>query len=204
MRADPNYQANWVDLSILYIEQALFVGNNVYLIEFSDYSLAAEGFGKGLKNIYFALSEGDSCCIQADSSDDARMFLKALALVGFQTGTYRYMGETIDFLDYRNLLAFKRKIGYVGQDSAMISNKTVRENLFLMRSYFENSLLLDIDEKTLKLCKIFNIEDKLDFHPGTLRPVDLRIAIAIRELTKSFDILLLEHPEDYFGSSKTF
>ncbi len=61
---------------------------------------------------------------------------------------------------------------------------------------------MDIDEKALKLCKIFNIEDKLDFHPGTLRPVDLRIAI--RELTKSFDILLLEHPEDYFGSSKTF
>lgn len=176
----------------------------MYLTELSDYSLAAEGFGKGLKNIYFALSEGDSCCIQADSSDDARMFLKALAtLVGPQTGTYRYMGETIDFSDYRHLLAFKRKIGYVGRDSVMISNKTVRENLFLMRSYFENSLSLDIDEKALKLCKIFNIEDKLDFHPGTLRPVDLRIAIAIRELTKSFDILLLEHPEDYFGSSRS-
>ena len=172
----------------------------MYLIEFSDYNLAAEGFGKGLKNIYFALSEGDYCSLQADSLDDARMFLKALAtLVGPQTGTYRYMGETIDFSDYRNLLAFKRKIGYIGQDSAMLSNKTVRENMLLMRSYFENSLSLEIDEKALKLCKMFNIEDKLDFRPGTLRPVDLRIAIAIRELTKSFDVLLLELPEDYFG-----
>jgi len=58
---------------------------------------------------------------------------------------------------------------------------------------------LDIDAKVLKLCRIFNIEDKLDIRPGELRPIDLRIAIAIRELTKSFDVLLLERPEDYFG-----
>jgi len=30
----------------------------------------------------------------------------------------------------------------------------------------------------------------------------LRTAIAIRELTKSLDILLLERPEDYFGHSR--
>lgn len=172
----------------------------MYLIELSNYSLVVEGFGNSLKDIYFTLAEGDACAIKADVADDAHIFLKALAtLVDPQSGTYRYMGETIDFSDYRNLLPFKKKIGYVGQDSAMLSNKTVRENLLLMRSYFENSLSLDIDEKALKLCKIFNIEDKLDVRPGELRPVDLRIAIAIRELTKSFDVLLLERPEDYFG-----
>ena len=29
--------------------------------------------------------------------------------------------------------------------------------------------------------------------------MDLRNAIAIRELTKSFDVLLLDRPENYFG-----
>ncbi len=49
---------------------------------------------------------------------------------------------------------------------------------------------------------MFNLQDKLDLRPGDLRPVDLRIAIAIRELTKSFDVLLLDRPEDYFGYNR--
>lgn len=171
----------------------------MYLIELSNYSLVVEGFGNSLKDIYFTLTKGDACAIRAATAD-AYIFIKALAtLVGPQTGTYSYMGEVIDFSDYRNLLPFKKKIGYIGLDSAMLSNKTVRENLLLMRSYFENSLSLDIDAKTLRLCRIFNVADKLDMRPGELRPIDLRIAIAIRELTKPFDVLLLERPEDYFG-----
>jgi ABC-type ATPase involved in cell division len=84
----------------------------------------------------------------------------------------------------------------------MISNKTVRENLILLQSYFDDSLSLTLGEDAIKFCKIFNLQDKLDIRPGELRPVELRVAIAIRELTKSFDLLLLERPEDYFDHSR--
>jgi len=175
----------------------------VYLIELSDYSLPATGSGSGLKNIYFAVSGGDVCFIQSESINDAHIFLKALAtLVRPDNGTYRYMGETIDFSDYRKLLPFKKKIGYIGQDAAMISNRTIRENLLLLRYYFENSLSLALDENVIQLCNLFDLKNKLDIRPGELRPVELRTAIAIRELTKSLDILLLERPEDYFGHSR--
>ena len=175
----------------------------VYLIELSDYSLPATGSGSGLKNIYFAVSGGDVCFIQSESINDAHIFLKALAtLVRPDNGTYRYMGETIDFSDYRKLLPFKKKIGYIGQDAAMISNRTIRENLLLLRYYFENSLALALDENVIQLCNLFDLQNKLDIRPGDLRPVELRTAIAIRELTKSLDILLLERPEDYFGHSR--
>jgi len=175
----------------------------VYLIELSDYSLPATGSGSGLKNIYFAVSGGDVCFIQSESINDAHIFLKALAtLVRPDNGTYRYMGETIDFSDYRKLLPFKKKIGYIGQDAAMISNRTIRENLLLLRYYFENSLALALDENVIQLCNLFDLQNKLDIRPGELRPVELRTAIAIRELTKSLDILLLERPEDYFGHSR--
>ena len=175
----------------------------MYLIELSDYSLPATGSGSGLKNIYFAVSGGDVCFIQSESINDAHIFLKALAtLVRPDNGTYRYMGETIDFSDYRKLLPFKKKIGYIGQDAAMISNRTIRENLLLLRYYFENSLALALDENVIQLCNLFDLQNKLDIRPGDLRPVELRTAIAIRELTKSLDILLLERPEDYFGHSR--
>jgi ABC-type ATPase involved in cell division len=172
----------------------------MYLIELSDYCLNPIGTGNGLNNSYFALSSGDACSMQTDSTDDAHIFLKALAtLVRPVSGTYRFTGKTIDFSDYRELLPFKKKIGYIGQDSAMISNRTVRENLLLMRFYFENSVSISLDENVLKFFKMFDLEDKLDLRPGELRPVDLRTAIAIRELTKSFDVLLLDRPEHYFG-----
>lgn len=175
----------------------------MFLIELSDYCLNATGSGNGLKNFYFTLSDGDICSIQTDSSDDAHNFLKALATLVYPVnGAYRFLGEAVNFSDYRELLPIKKKIGYIGQDSVMISNRTVRENMLLMRYYFENSLSLVLDENASKLCKIFNLQDKLDLRPGDLRPVDLRIAIAIRELSKSVDVLLLDRPEDYFGYNK--
>jgi ABC-type sugar transport system ATPase subunit len=175
----------------------------MFLIELSDYCLNATGSGNGLKNFYFTLSDGDICSIQTDSSDDAHNFLKALATLVYPVnGAYRFLGEAVNFSDYRELLPIKKKIGYIGQDSAMISNRTVRENMLLMRYYFENSLSLVLDENASKLCKMFNLQDKLDLRPGDLRPVDLRIAIAIRELSKSVDVLLLDRPEDYFGYNK--
>ena len=175
----------------------------MYLIELSDYCLNATGSGNGLKNSYFTLSNGDICSIQTDSSDDAYNFLKALATLVYPVnGAYRFLGEAANFSDYRELLPIKKKIGYIGQDSAMISNRTVRENMLLMRYYFENSLSPVLDENASKLCKMFNLQDKLDLRPGDIRPVDLRIAIAIRELSKSVDVLLLDRPEDYFGYNR--
>ncbi|UCD88576.1 MAG: hypothetical protein JSW04_08865 [Desulfobacterales bacterium] len=170
------------------------------LIELSDYYLDAIGAGSDFNNIHFTLSQSEVCQIQTDSTDDAHNFLKALAtLVRPVSGTYRFMGKEIDFSDYRKLLPIKRKIGYIGQDATMISNRTVRENLLLTRTYYENSLSISLDDKVLTLCRMFNLQDKLDVRPGELRPIDLRMAIATREMTKPFDVLLLDGPEDYFG-----
>lgn len=175
----------------------------MYIIELSDYTLCSIGMGNGLKGLYFAISRGDAFSIHADSSDDAHLFLKALAtLVYPEFGTYRFMGEKISFSDYRNLLVCKKKIGYIAADSAMLSNRTIRENLLLMRRYFENSFLLNLDNEILSLCRIFDIKDQLDLRPADLHPVDLRIAITIREFSKSPDLLLIERPEDFIEHTK--
>ena len=173
------------------------------LIELSDYTLPPTGTGSGIKKFYFTLSKGDVCYIHADFPDDAHLFLRAVAmLVHSESGTYRFAGEKIDFSDHTNLLSYKKKIGYVTNDASMISNMSVRENLLLMRYYFENSLSLDIDDNVKNLCTVFDIYDKLDIRPGDLRPIELRSAIIIREITKSPDILLLERPEDFVGKTK--
>ena len=173
------------------------------LIELSNYTLSPIGQGNGLNRFYFDLSKGDVCSIQADLPDDAHLLLKGIAMLEHPTdGAYRFMGEKINFSDHRNLLPYKKKIGYIATDASMISNMSIRENLLLMRYYFENSLSLDIKDDVKNLCVFFDIYDKLDLRPGALRPTELRSAIAIRELTKSPDILLFERPEDFIRHTK--
>ena len=172
----------------------------MHLINLVDYTVDSSDEVCGLNKLNFVLSLGDAFAIIADFPDRAYMFLKTLAmLVRPASGDFYFKDKKIDFSDYRNLLPCKKKIGYIAPDSAMISNISIRENLLYIRYYFENSLSLSLDETTTKLCKNFGIYDKLDMRPGKLRSLDLKIAIAIRELVKSPDILLLKCPEDFIG-----
>jgi ABC-type ATPase involved in cell division len=173
------------------------------LIELSDYVLAPIGIGNGLKEFNFSLSMGNICAIQTDSPDDAHLFLKAVATLEYPLkGVYRFMGQRLDFSVYNNLLSIKKKIAYIAPDSAMISNRTVRENLLFMRSAFGDSLYFELDQKTLRWCRLFNLQDKLDMRPAMLNRQDVQIAITIREFAKSPKILLLERPEDLIRHSK--
>lgn len=168
-----------------------------------NYTLLPLGMGKGVNDISFDLNCGDVCAIKSERIDDARLLLKGLAtLVYPQKGEYYFMEQKIDFSDYRKLLPFKRRIGYMALDSAMISNRTLKQNLLFKRYYFENFLYLDLDEKTKKLCHEFEIFDKLDTHAAKLEFAELRIAIAIREMSKAPKLLLLECPEDFIGHAK--
>ena len=173
------------------------------LVELKDYTLEPEGIGNGLLNVNFSLSAGDVFSMQADHIDDATLFLKGLATLACPVqGTYRFDGEYLNLSDYRHSLSYKRRIGYIAQDTAMISNRTIRENLLFMRYFHENSLGIRLDENTEGLCRQFDIIDKLDLKPGGLHPQDIQNAITVRELCKSADLLLLERPEDFIDNTK--
>ena len=173
------------------------------VVELTDYAIEPFGTGLGLNDVSFILSKGDVYTIQTDSQDDAHNFLRALAtLTPPVGGSYAFKGDKLDFSDYRNLLRYKKQIGYIASDSALLSNRTIRENLLFMRYYFENSLTIDLDDNTAHLCRIFKIEKELDMRPAALNPLDLRLAITIRELAKSPEVLLLFRPEDFVGQTK--
>lgn len=167
------------------------------LIELNDYSLAPSGSSCGLKPCRFAIGPSDVWAIEAGFIDDAHQFLRALATLNRPlSGTYRYRGQMIDFNDHQKLLELKRKIGFIAPDMGMISNRTVKENLLLMRYYDENSFAVTLDAKTIALCRQFDLYDKLDRRPGQLLPIEFRTAIAIREIVKPLELLLLDRPED--------
>lgn len=172
-------------------------------IELTDYTLASHKTGYGLKPFHFIMDRGQTCAVHGDEPNDVYLFLRALATMERPaTGTYRFFGHRLDFSDYRRLLPWRRKISYIGRDSAMISNLTLRENFLLERTYFENSLKLELSEDVIWFCRVFNLLDKLDVRPGDLNPLNLRVAVAIRELVKASHILIMDGPEEILGHPK--
>lgn len=151
----------------------------------------------------FSLAPGDVCEICSRSSEDVRHLLKFLAtLIRPLAGQY-HIGETcLDFSDYRSLLPFKRRIAYMTADAALITNRTLLENLLLPQAWYENTITPRMEEKTIALCRMFNLEEKLSFRPGHIGPMNRRSAVVVRELAKDPDLILMERPEDFVGMTR--
>ncbi len=175
----------------------------MYITELTNYRINHLDKNKVLSADHFILSTGDICSIESDSADNTRLLLRALATLSTPvSGTYRFMGEILNFADYKRLLPFKSKIGYIGPDAAMLSNRTIRENMLLPRYYFENSLAVSLDDRAEALCRTFNISEKLDFRPADLSQAELGIAIMIREMIKPAELLLVDRPESFIDDSQ--
>ena len=175
----------------------------MHLIEMSDYTLAPTGSGNGIRDFYFALAPGDVCAIEAQNPDDGHEFLRALATLSYPvTGALRWNGRRVRLKSYRALLGYKKRIGYIAPDAALISNLTVRQNILLHRYYVENDLGIDLDDRLAAMCNTFGISHKMDRRPADLNSMERQMAIVIREIGKKPEILLLDRPEDFIGHAK--
>ena len=162
-----------------------------------NYTLHDPATGSRLQDFNFGLGPGEACLLAADYPDDAHLLARALAtLVSPTSGRYIFAGDVLDFGNYRNLLAYKKRIGYFGAAAALVSNLTLEQNLILSRAYFENRLDLDLDDNVMKLCDAFHLTEKLDLRPTALSPLDVRAAILTREMAKPAKLIIMDSPED--------
>jgi ABC-type ATPase involved in cell division len=170
------------------------------LIRLVHYFLKSPDGGTILQDVNFSLKRGDRVSIVAHDRHEVQLFMRGLASLVYPTnGKMFFQGKNLDFSDYRNLLAYKQKVGYIASEMSLISNKSVRDNLMLMIHYFENSFSMPIPDDIIKLCNIFHLDPQLDLRPTYLDPEKRRIAIIIREISKRPDILLIERPGEFLG-----
>lgn len=170
------------------------------IVGLSGYVLGTVGSGKDIGPIDFNLSAGDVCTIEAPNPDDGRALLKALAtLLRPMRGSYTFLGRTRDLAHHREALSCKQKIGYAARDAALISNLSIRQNLLLMRYYFENALNIALHPEIVDLCRVFGIIEKLDRQPSDLDAMENRTVLLIRELAKRPAVFLFDQPEDFLG-----
>lgn len=168
------------------------------IIEIRNLVLARAGNPDLVGPSQLVIDRGDVVAIIADAPLEGRYLLRVLAtLESPERGEYRFKGMRVDLNSDQQCLAVKCQIGYVASDAAMVSNRTLRENLLLTRFYHENDLTIDIDETVYGLCKDAGLVGKLDQRPSALSGAELLKAIAIREIAKAPAVMLIELPE-YF------
>lgn len=168
------------------------------LIRLSNYSIQAMGDGYGLRDFDLSVSRGDAFAIKTDSTDDAYILLRGIAtLTPPEKGVLSYKGEELDFSDYRSLLFYKRRVGYIASDATLLANRTAYDNLMIMRYYYEDSLSIKMGPETRALCGIFGLERLLELQPHHLDPEEKRLFIIVREISKDPEILLIERPRDF-------
>ncbi len=173
------------------------------IIDITDLELMSPGMPGHDDAHRLAVAHGDVIAVFTDSPADGRHLLRILAtLEQPERGQYRFNGKPVDLKDYRQCLAVKRQIGYVAPDAAMISNRTLRENLLLTRFYSENDLTIDIDETVGSLCRGAGLSQMLNRRPSVLSGRELLKAIAIREMGKAPAVMLIDRPENFMECSE--
>lgn len=172
------------------------------LVRLDGYNLQSLGHAHGLSSLNLALSGGDAFSLNTDSLDDARLLLRGIATLEYpKEGKFFYKGKQLDFSDYESLLSYKKNVGYIAADAALISNRSAYENLMFMRYYFENSTAIEMSQDVTELCRLFELEPKLHVPPSQLDPEENRLFIIIRELSKNPEILLIERPTDFLRAT---
>lgn len=173
------------------------------IMDLSCCRFAPIGEGRGLRELFFSLRGGETCAVNADLPDDGHLFLRALATLSAPlSGRYEFQGRELDFSDYRKLLPFKKKIGYIAPDAALIVNRSIRHNIILTHAYFNDWPDDRLTEDAVGLCGQFGLTDKLDLRPAQLDREDLRLAVIVRELVKAPEVLLIERPRDFLGPAR--
>ncbi len=173
------------------------------IIDIKDLALVSPGIPRHDDAHSLTVPHGDVITVVTDSPAGGRHLLRILATLERPVrGEYRFNGKMVDLNDYRECLAVKRQIGYVAPDAAMLSNRTLRENLLISRIYSENDLTIDMDNTMDSLCRGTGLSRMLNRRPSVLSDRKLLKAIAVREMCKAPAVILIDRPENFMEISE--
>ncbi|MBZ5500995.1 MAG: ATP-binding cassette domain-containing protein [Acidobacteriia bacterium] len=163
------------------------------LIVFQDVHL---GFDKGdvLKGISFEVWPGETKVLLGESGSGKTLLMKlAAGLLRPDAGRIWVMGQEIGEMPERDLLEFRRDIGFVFQEGALFDSLTVEENVsFRVRE--EDLDEAEIGERVREVLRFVELESALEKYPAELSGgMRRRVAIA-RALASRPPIVFYDSP----------
>ena len=122
------------------------------ILEVKDISVQYEKNIDAIKDVSFDLSEGDFVALIGPSGAGKSTILKAInALNPLSKGSVLYKGEDVHSLGAKDLRRLRRKIAFIFQDTSIIENISVLDNVLLARlgekKFFEAMLSKFTDDE---------------------------------------------------------
>lgn len=162
-------------------------------VRFSDVSM---GFDEGevLRDVSFEVAERETLVLLGETGTGKTLTLKlAAGLLRPTAGRVEVLGEEVSAMSERELLDFRRKIGFVFQEGALFDSMTVEENV-AYRLREERVPESEIAPRVEEVLEFVELGHTLDLLPSELSGgMRRRVSIA-RALVSRPEIVLYDSP----------
>ena len=154
------------------------------------------GFGEGdiLQGVGFAVQDRETLVLLGETGTGKTLSLKlAAGLLRPTSGSVRVLGRDIGRMTEKELLDFRRSIGFVFQEGALFDSMTVEENV-AYRLHEEKVDEGEVDERVREALRFVELEHTLEMLPSELSGgMRRRVSIA-RALVNRPSIVLYDSP----------
>lgn len=151
---------------------------------------------KVLKEVSLTIPEGKFSVIIGPSGCGKSTLLKVIAGILFpDQGELLFQGDNFHHMSEKSILAYKKRNGFVFQDSALWENKDIYENLALpLHFHFHELSRRKIDDKINAALTEINLIDSLHLRPAQLSTGEQKMVSFMRALITGPSLIFLDEP----------
>jgi phospholipid/cholesterol/gamma-HCH transport system ATP-binding protein len=172
---------------------AVLQSSDEAVIQFEDVRI---GFAEGevLRNLSFTARLRETLILLGETGTGKTLTLKlAAGLMRPDSGNVQVLGKQISAMQERELLEFRRQVGFVFQEGALFDSLTVGENV-AYRLYEDDVAEAEIESRVREVLKFVELEHTMDMLPSELSGgMRRRVSIA-RALVTHPPIVLYDSP----------
>lgn len=154
------------------------------------------GFGEGdiLRNVSFRVQERETLVLLGETGMGKTLSLKlAAGLMKPSDGNVEVLGKELTGMTEKDLLEFRRHIGFVFQEGALFDSMTVGDNV-AYRLIEDKVKEVEIEPRVLEVLRFVELEHTVDLFPSELSGgMRRRVSIA-RALINQPPIVLYDSP----------
>ena len=152
------------------------------------------GAGEILRGVSFCLENRETLVLLGETGTGKTLTLKlAAGLVRPSSGDVQVLGRDVSRMPERQLLVFRREIGFVFQEGALFDSMTVGDNV-AYRLHEDGLPAPEIETRVREILRFVELEHTMDLLPSELSGgMRRRVAIA-RALVNRPNIVLYDSP----------
>ncbi|MCZ6690822.1 MAG: ATP-binding cassette domain-containing protein [Planctomycetota bacterium] len=147
-------------------------------------------------DLHLEVARGEVVVIEAEAGAGATSLLKVCSgLIPPDRGTVRFAGTDLHLDPYARRRAAKMKLGFVFQESALLQNLSVFDNVALPLVYHELIPMDEVGDRVVKILRALDLDSMADQRPAELGLQEAHAASLARALSMGPEVIVFD---DFF------